>query len=342
MGRKPDIFVDIMGGDEAPEEQAKGVLEAHKVLGPACALTAVGQARYAKLFDGTEVSFIPIAGVVGMNDDPLRATEKEPTTSVGLAVKLAAGHSNAAAVSCGNTGAAVAAGRRHMRALVNAPYCLAAIAALMPNFDGTKTVLMDVGANPSSELNAYDYLDMGWMSAVYARHLNPQVERPVGLLSYGSEPHKAPPVLQEALALFRNHLGSRERFAEGNDLMTGEYGGLVADGMTLNVALKVVEGTLKGASTTILAGLCSVFDDSPEIKGTIVAATKRTMAPFNWRNNNGALLVGLNGNVIIGHGRSDHTAVTNAIMVAEDVARGNLLSKFTRALADARASGCYH
>jgi glycerol-3-phosphate acyltransferase PlsX len=124
-------------------------------------------------------------------------------------------------------------------------------------------------------------------------------------------------------------------YAEGNDVLSGRFDVIVADGFTGNVALKLIEGVAFGLIGSIKKRLKQTTRG--RVGGMLIKpAIRELMRGYDWRTHNGAPLLGVDGNVIIGHGKSDAVAVANAIDAAIRCAREDFPSILKRVLAGAR------
>ena len=225
------IAVDALGGDRGPEAIVAGAVEAAGVepilFGPAG-------------LDTHGLELVPTTQEIAMDEKPAEAVRSKPDSSL-VAACRAVGEGRAdAVVSAGNTGAMLAACLLEFRRLpgVMRP----AIAAPLPAMEGV-SVLIDSGAN--ADARPEHLLQFAYMGAIFAEEIL-GVERPsVRLLSIGEEPEKGNQLTLEAHELLA---GSDLRFegnTESRDLLKGAADVVVCDGFTGNIALKLMEGTIK-------------------------------------------------------------------------------------------------
>jgi len=274
-----------------------------------------------------------------MDEKPADAVRGKPDSSLVAACRAVHGGSAEAVVSAGNTGAMLAAGLVYVRRLrgVLRP----AIALVIPTPKGP-SVLIDAGAN--ADCRAEHLLQFGLMGAIFAEETL-DIPRPtVGLLSIGEEPEKGNQLTLEAHELlaasdlrFQGNVESRWLLAHAADVV-------VCDGFTGNVALKLLEGTIR----TTLDWLRSEIVATPRGKAggaLIKPAAARLRAHLDPDTYGGAYLLGLRGLSVIAHGNSSPAAIASAIRHAAHgiehgvVARlGERMAKEAGELAEARVS----
>ncbi|HZG36391.1 MAG TPA: phosphate acyltransferase PlsX [Gaiellaceae bacterium] len=297
------VAVDAMGGDRAPTEVVAGAL-----LAAADGVTPVliGPAG----LDARGLELIEAPETIGMDEKPAEAVRAKPDSSLVVACRAVADGRADAVVSAGNTGAMLAAGLLHLRRL--AGVLRPAIAVPIPAAKGP-SVLLDSGAN--ADARPEHLLQFGHMGAVFAEEILGLPEPEVRLLSIGEEPEKGNALTLEAHALLAE---SGLRFAgnaESRDLLAGAADVVVCDGFTGNVALKLLEGTIK----TLLDALRAEITATPRGKlgGLLIRpAARRLRTRLDPDTYGGAYLLGLRGLAVIAHGNSSRVAIANAIRLA--------------------------
>ena len=297
------IAVDAMGGDRGPDEIIAGALDARSdtltpvLFGPA------GLETHGLELEGT-------LGVIEMHEKPAEAVRSKPDSSLVAAVRAVAEGRADAVVSAGNTGAMLAAGLLELRRLpgVMRP----AIAVPIPAKNGP-SVLIDAGAN--ADARPEHLVQFATMGSVFAEEIL-GIENPVvRLLSIGEEPQKGNQLTLEAHALLA---ASDLNFAgntEGRELMLGAADVVVTDGFTGNVALKLLEGTIK----TLLDSLREEISATAtgKLGGLLIRpAARRLRHRLDPETYGGAYLLGLRGLAVIAHGNSSRIAIANAVRLA--------------------------
>lgn len=308
------IAVDAMGGDYAPAEIVKGAVEAAALYDIDVVLVGDEEAIKSHLPKRPEgmarVEIRHTPDCISM-DDCVNSVRTKPDASVVVAAGMIRSGQADAMISVGNTAAAMAVAALKLGRIpgIERP----AIAAIVPCKDGN-TILMDAGATADCSVN--NLLQFAIMGSIYAEKVFKKPNPRIGLLSIGEESTKGNeltkathPVLAE---LGLNFVGN----VEGRDLFTGIADVIVADGFVGNVALKVSEGLadlllgqfkeLRNNKLLLLPLLC--------IKPALTKLKRR----FDYSQYGGAPLLGVNGVCIVGHGRSNARAVTNAIRAAKE------------------------
>jgi glycerol-3-phosphate acyltransferase PlsX len=299
----PRVAVDALGGDNAPAEVILGALDA---AADGIEVTLYGPAG----LDTHGLALVDAPERIEMAEKPAEAVRAKPDSSLVAAVRAVGVGDADAVVSAGNTGAVLAAGFLHLRRIpgVMRP----AIAVPIPVRDGV-TVLLDAGAN--ADARAEHLLQFGHMGAIFCRELL-EIENPkVQLLSIGEEDEKGNSLTLDAHALlrgselnFRGNLESRELLRGGADVV-------VTDGFTGNIALKLLEGTIKDLLDALRSEIGSTT--TGKLGGLLIRpAARRLRTRFDPDTYGGAYLLGLRGLAVIAHGSSGRRAVANAIRLA--------------------------
>ena len=233
-------------------------------------------------------------------------------------------------VSAGNTGAAMAAALLRMGRIRGVARPAIAIPIATP--DGVPTILLDAGAN--ADCQAEWLVQFAQMGAVYSRLRFGVAEPRIGLLSIGEESVKGNQLVKEAQRLMsaddRWLVAPGARFignVEGRDLMSTDVDVAVADGFTGNVALKSLEGALSGMVRTM-----ELLADGD---GAMLEAARRLHAELDPENAGGGMLLGVRGVCIISHGSSSAQAVRNAVELARDMVRADMVGALTTMAATA-------
>ena len=228
--------------------------------------------------------------------------------------------------SAGNTGAVVCAATLELRLLPGIER--AGIGIVTPNLKGN-SLIIDVGANIDPKPT--QLLQYGIMADAYCKNILNKINPSVGLLNIGEEEKKGTEFIQEAYGLLEksklNFIGN----VEGKDLFSGKCDIIVCDGFVGNVALKVSESAADAMQKFLKRHLLS------NIWGKIglifmIPSLKRFKKEIDYAEYGGALLLGVNGVVIIGHGRSNLRAIKNAIRVAKEEVERQVNTKILEAI----------
>jgi glycerol-3-phosphate acyltransferase PlsX len=299
----PRVAVDAMGGDRAPEEIVAGALEARAdgiepiLFGPPG-------------LDTGGLQLVEAPDTIEMDDKPADAVRSKPDSSL-VAANRAVGRGDAdAVVSAGNTGAMLAAGLLEIRRLkgVMRP----AIAAVIPARYGA-TVLIDAGAN--ADARPEHLLQFGHMGSVFAEEVLERANPEVRLLSIGEEDEKGNQLTLEAHALLRDSSLNFRGNTEARELLRFAADVVVTDGFTGNVALKLLEGTIKELLDALREEVSATTRG--KLGGLLIRPAARGLrSRLDPDTYGGAYLLGLRGLSVIAHGNSSRTAIANAIRLA--------------------------
>jgi glycerol-3-phosphate acyltransferase PlsX len=297
------VAVDAMGGDRAPDEVIAGALEARS-----SELEPVMFGPPGLDIGGLELVEAP--ETIAMDETPAEAVRAKPNSSLVAAVRAVAEGRADAVVSAGNTGAMLAASFLELRRLpgVSRP----AIAVPLPARGGP-SVLIDAGAN--ADARPEHLLQFGHMGAIFAEEILGIPRPEVRLLSIGQEPEKGNHLTLQAHALLSESDLEFRGNAEATDLLKGAADVVVTDGFTGNVALKLIEGTIRELLDALRTQIGSTTRG--KLGGLLIRPAARALrTELDPDTYGGAYLLGLRGLVVIAHGNSSSTAIANAIRLA--------------------------
>jgi phosphate acyltransferase len=322
----PVIAIDAMGGDRAPAEIVAGALAAVEACDVDVLLVGPSDILRAHLPDArvpARVELLDASEVIGMDEEPAAAVRTKKDSSIVHAAEAVRDGRAAAMVGAGNTGATMAAALLRFGRIkgVHRP----AIALPIPVFGEDRIqLLVDGGAtvDPDPEW----LVEWAELARAYARVRLGVPEPTIALLSNGEEPGKGDALRKRAAGLFADVKGFVGN-VEGRDLMRRCADVVVTDGFTGNVALKTMEGAVMG-----LAGLVFGVVDEPgapwadaaeALKLRLLEAASSLLPD----NTGGAMLLGVEGVCVISHGSSSATAIVNAVRVARDCIRADVVVK---------------
>jgi glycerol-3-phosphate acyltransferase PlsX len=325
------IAVDAMGGDNAPRPEVEGsVLAAreHDVRVLLVGQPNMVRAELAKHDTANlKIEMIPASEVIGMQDHPAQAFRRKKDSSMHVAARLVREAKADGMVTAGNTGAAMTVAKFLLGTLESVDRM--ALAAPFPNAKGGVSVLLDVGANVDSRPE--HLVQFAVMGEIYYRATFGSKKPRVGLLSVGEEEIKGNELTRavyEKLKKLPVHFVGN---VEGGDLFSGKVDVIVCDGFVGNIALKICEGLaveifglLKKSIQSSLSSQVGYLFSRNAYKGL-----KKTI---DYTEYGGAPLLGLRGVSVIAHGRSNASAIKNAIRVAAGLARARMNEKIEEEL----------
>ena len=328
FAKPPVIAVDAMGGDKAPAEIVAGALLAHRDgLGR---IILVGDRAKLEPLVASEraIEIVHSAGEVPMDAPAASVVRKSEGTSLGDAVDLVRDGRAAAVVSAGNSGAFLAIALVRLRTIRG--IARPAIGAVLPGRSGP-VVLCDAGANVDCKPEWL--MQFGVMGSAYARAALGIADPRVGIVSVGEERTKGNAQTIEAAALLERAPIRFVGNVEGKDILFDHADVVVADGFVGNVILKTAEG-----SATYVRDVLRESYENAGLIGKIGALCSRGVfsamrVRLDYSTYGGAPLLGVRGNCVVAHGRSDRTAIRNAIRQAATLAGADLVGSIGAALA---------
>lgn len=308
------IGIDILGGDFAPGANVSGAILAKKVLPQDAEIVLIGDQEQIlsglSEFGGNPDDFkiVHAPDVITMHDHPTRAIPQKPNSSISVGFDLLASKEIDVFASTGNTGAMLVGSIYKINTIPGV--IRPCITSVLPTIDGKNSILLDVGSNADCKADVlYQFAILG---SLYSNNVY-GVEKPkVALLNIGEEETKGNLLTIATHKLLAesdevNFIGN----IEGRDIFSGHADVIVCDGFTGNVVLKQAEGIY-----TLMKkrGIQDEYFDR-----------------FNYENYGGTPILGVKGNVIIGHGISNDKAVKSMILHAYEVAKSGLATKVNEA-----------
>lgn len=313
-----NIAIDAMGGDFGEKPIIEGVIEALKEKPFNAILVGNPQVLKPLIPKNLEqyIQYENANEVFSMDENATDALKRKETT-IYKTIELVKNEKAKAAVSAGHSGASMSLATLRLGRLkgISRP----AIATLMPN-TVSKTLFLDVGAN--TDCKAENLFQFAIMGDAYAKEIMKISKPRLALLSNGEEECKGNELTKEAHQLMKQ-IPSFVGNAEGRDIFNGEVDVLVCDGFDGNVILKACEGV----ATAIIQILKNEIKQSLVSKiGALLMkpSFKRLKKHIDWQEYGGAPLLGVNGCVIISHGKSDARAIKNAIFQAINFSESNI------------------
>lgn len=322
------IAVDAMGGDNAPEVVIKGVAEYLTHNSSNTEIILVGSEKQVKKEVRkiapsiiNKVKFRNAKETVSMREQLFSYWKKREETSVKIALDMVKKGDADAMVSAGNTGAVTAFAKTSLGTLdtIDRP----ALAIMIPTLKGF-TMLMDVGANVDSKPR--NLVQSALMGKIYLENVY-RIKNPrIALMSVGEEDIKGNELTKATFNILKsldiNFIGN----IEGRDAYIGDVDLIVTDGFTGNITLKVTEGVvsvmLSMMKREIMSSLLSKVGFF-----FLRSSVKRILKKLDYAETGGALLLGVKGIVVIGHGNSSAKAIRNAIELSCRFLEENVLQK---------------
>jgi glycerol-3-phosphate acyltransferase PlsX len=322
------IVLDAMGSDTHPTPDVIGAVMAAREYGVEVILvgdeTLIKPVLAAQNPGNLPIRIVNAPEMLSMEDKGealvFKARHKDSKNSMAVGIDLVKRGEADAFVTAGNTGAAWLTALFRLGRIrgVDKP----ALAPVFPTAKGS-CVVLDIGANPDCE--PQNLLQFAIMGSIYAQKVRGIQNPTVGLLSNGEEEGKGNHLVKETTPLLKssglNFFGN----VEGKEIIGGEVDVAVTDGFSGNVLLKSSEAVAKliidkikeaiknGGPLAMLGGL---------LVKPALGKIKKLLDPSE---EGAAPLLGVNGLVFIGHGRSDEIAIKNAIRIAKQAVESGVL-----------------
>ena len=319
------IALDAMGGDNAPEAVVQGAVCAARDFGVTIQLVGQPEVIEAELakqqVDGLDIRVVAASEVIRMDESPAAAVKNKKDSSMAVGLRLVKEGESDAFASAGNTGGVLATALFQLGRIkgVKRP----ALGTIFPT--ETKEghcFMLDVGAN--TDVRPEYLLQFALMGHCYAKQVMEVPSPRVGLLSIGEEEAKGSMLTHEVTPLLKQSALNFVGNVEGKDIPVGLADVVVTDGFTGNIYLKGVEGIARAIQRIFEREIRS---RPAAVVGALLArgAIKALRTRLDYRNFGGAPLLGVNGVVIIAHGRADHITIRHAVRVAIQASEHDLV-----------------
>ncbi len=327
------IAVDASGGEYAPHEIVKGAIKAAQEYKVNIAL--VGSKPILHVLAGRHLrkpgfSIIDASEVIDFHEPPVEAVRTKLDSSIVVGINLVRDGAAQAFVSAGNTGAVVCAALFNLGKIagVKRP----ALCSVLDITRSKPVLLIDSGVNVDCQPN--HLLQFAQLGSTYCRQLLGTQSPRVGLLSNGEEEGKGNHLVRKSHQLLKksdlNFIGN----IEGYDVIKGTIDVIVADGFTGNIVLKTIEG-FGDTLVSSLQHLAKGVTKTTEVQGHALlhlVGLDSWMKKVDYREYGGACLLGVNGNVIVAHGRSQAKAIKNAIGLAKQTAEQGVAGQINQSV----------
>lgn len=326
------IALDAMGGDFAPRAVVRGAYKA-ACAGVPCMLFGASSEieqvldECSKDWRSVPLTVVHCSESIEMGDLPSRMVLKKKDSSLVRAVQAVADGQADIVVSAGNSGAAVVAGTLIIGRVpgIHRP----ALGNFLPTRTGS-FFCIDLGATVDSKP---EYLEQfAFMGHVFVKQMTTIQSPRVALLSNGAEPSKGCALVKSAYALLAQNL--EINFVgnlESRDIFDGRVDVLVCDGFVGNIMLKAMQGTALTMTRWIKDYATQSWWQTflLMMQGSLFGSLKKKL---DYTQQGGALLLGLSKPVVVAHGCSNETAITNAILFAHRVVRDGVVPRFNHEL----------
>ena len=321
------IAIDAAGGEYAPHEIVKGAIKAAREFDIEIALVGKRDMLYVQAgrhLAKLGMTIVDASQAIGSNESPIEVVQSKPNSSIVVGTNLVRDGIASAFVSAGNTGAVLYSALVSLGKIkgIERP----AIGSII-NINTTAPVLLiDAGANANCRPS--HLVQFAQLGTTYAREIFGINSPRVGLLNNGEEGIKGNRLAQESYQLLKktklNFIGN----IEGQDISGGTTDIIVTDGFTGNIVLKTIEGL--GDTFLKVRQVGQILSKAYHLQGRALlldvglgSLAKR----MDYREYGGACLLGVNGNIIIAHGRSQANTIKNAIALTKQTVERGICQK---------------
>ena len=324
------IAVDAAGGDYAPHEVVKGAIKAAQEFGIEIAL--VGRKEVLHVLAGrslrkTGISIVDASEVIECDEPPLKAIRDKPDSSIVVGINLVKSGDASAFVSAGSTGAVFAAALLYLGKVngITRP----AIGCFLDTISSFPALLVDAGAN--ADCRPEHLVEFARLGSLYSQNILKIASPRVGLLNNGSEDTKGNRLAQESHQLLKeaaeiNFVGN----IEGHDIAKRTVDVIVTDGFTGNIVIKTIEGFSDNFLNSVRQ-IGHIFSSGYRLRGRDLLrdiGLGSLVKKMDYTEYGGACLLGVNGNVIVAHGRSQAKAIKSAIWLAKETVERGMTEKY--------------
>jgi glycerol-3-phosphate acyltransferase PlsX len=309
------IGLDVTGGDFAPQATVLGAIHAQKELAEdGITIVLIGdQHEIQRVLEEHEAdqslfSVVHADEIISMGDHPIKAFKSKPNSSIGIGFRLLKEGQIDGFASAGNTGAMMIGAMYSVQTIPG--IIRPCITSVLPKENGGVGILLDVGINADCKPDVL--YQFGILGSIYAEHVVGIKDPKIGLLNIGEEPEKGNLLAQATYNLMKE--SSDFHFfgnVEGRDLFGDKCDVIVCDGFTGNIVMKQGESTYHSLKNR------GITDEYYE--------------RFNYENYGGTPVLGINSNVVVGHGISNEVAIKNMINLTADIAKAKLSDKIKEA-----------
>lgn len=308
------IGIDIMGGDYAPKTTTEGAVLAKNELPNNCKLVLIGNEKLIREelnllnANANDFDIVHTEEVIEMGEHPIKAIKNKPKSSIGLGFHLLKNNQIDGFCGAGNTGAMMIGSMYSVQPIPG--IIRPCITSVIPKESGGVNIILDVGVNADCKPDVL--YQFGILGSIYAKTVYNIKNPRVSLLNIGEEPEKGNLLAQATYNLMKdskdfNFVGN----VEGRDIFNENIDVIVCDGFTGNVVIKEAEA----------------FFHIMQKRNHLDDFFKR----FNYEIYGGSPILGINSNVVVGHGISNGTAIKNMTKLTADIVSAKLANTIKQA-----------
>lgn len=332
------VAVDAMGGDHAPSVVVRGVVQALQraegkleilLVGPEA--TVAEEMQRCGNCEGLPIRIVDAPEVIGMGEQPASAVKNKTKSSIHVGLKAQKEGLADAFISAGNTGAVMAASLFILGRLPNV--ARPTLLGFIPTTKGKHTISVDMGTNV--DCKPEHLVQFAQMGSIFVEQVLQRPHPTVALMNIGEEPGKGNEQAKAAYELLKadgsiNFIGN----IEGRDLLNYAADVVVFDGFVGNIVLKFGESCMTTVLSTMVAEEMDRLQFSPDQRQLVKTLLGSIQKRFNYEEYGGAPLLGIAGNVLIGHGSSTPRAIEQLIVTASRIVNQHLSDRLSENFSD--------
>ncbi|MCX8074403.1 MAG: phosphate acyltransferase PlsX [Clostridia bacterium] len=326
-----EILIDVFGSDE-------------NILTPVIAacnmcnkvesnITLVGKKQeildimYKKYVNESEniinrIGILDSKDYITNNDEPVWAIKNKKESSIVVAYDYMKTHSNVVFISAGSTGSIMAGALLKLGRIrgIHRP----ALITILPTLTDKKVILLDSGANPQArDVSILQYAKLG---EIYCKTVLNVSDPKIALLNIGEEEEKGTPELKDIYKKLKQSMDNFVGNIEARYILNGDIDVVVCDGLVGNIALKSIEGAAKTLKTAVSNSFKTGIIN--KLKGLIIKSVlTEKLKKYDYKENGGAVLLGVNEPVIKVHGSSNIATFEKAIIQAQNMLENKIIEK---------------
>lgn len=326
-----EILVDVFGSDDdisapiiAACNMASSIKSKITLVGKKEDIVNVIKKEYKNSFNNLieEISILESKEYITNNEEPAWAIKNKKESSIVVAYDYMKTKQDTVFISAGSTGAIMAGALLKIGRIrgIHRP----ALITILPTITDKKVILLDSGANPQAkDISIIQYAKLG---KVYAENVLGVKNPKIAMLNIGEEEEKGTPELKETYKMLKENVDNFVGNIEARYILNGDVDVVVCDGLLGNIALKAIEGAAKTMKTAVTETFKSSFIN--KIKGLVIKSTlTKTLKKYDYKENGGAVLLGVSVPVIKVHGSSNISTFEKAIIQAENMLTNKIIEK---------------
>ncbi len=330
------ILIDVFGSDDdiqVPIEAACNMVDKISaeimLVGKEEDIKQVIRSKHKGNFENiiSKIKILNCKDYITNDEEPAWAIKNKKESSIVVAYNYMKTNANNVFISAGSTGAIMAGALLKIGRIngIHRP----ALVTILPTITDKKVILLDSGANPQAkDISIIQYAKLG---VIYSQTVLNENNPKIALLNIGEEEEKGTPELKETYKTLKENLSNFIGNMEARYILTGKADVIVCDGLLGNIALKSLEGTAKTMKKVIMDAFKTSLLN--KVKGLIIKSTLTdVLKKYDYKENGGAVLLGVKKPVIKVHGSSNVSTFEKAIIQAQNMLENNIIERIEESI----------